>query len=112
MWARVCELCLGAWMIASPWIFEAGSVMDVLFGVTTVMLAAISFRKTMRRAHLGILVVAIMMIAMGYVMSTPEEANPAQQNQIATGLLLATFAIVPSQASLPPPGWREFMRKT
>lgn len=111
MWARMCEMSLGAWLIATPWIFEAGSWIDVAFGVVTVLLAALSFRKSMRRAHLGILVVAVAMIAIGFIMSTPEEVGPAQQNEIATGLLLATFAIVPSQASAPPPEWREYYQR-
>ena len=112
MWARVCEMSLGAWMIATPWIFAAGSWMDLLFGVATVMLAALSFRRTMSRAHLGILLVAVGMIAMGFFMSTPEETNPAQQNEIATGLLLATFAIVPSHASAPPAEWRVLLQNS
>ena len=111
MWARICEMSLGAWMIATPWIFEAGSWIDLAFGVVTVLLAALSFRRTMRRAHLGILLVAVGMIAMGFAMSTPEEVGPAQQNEIAVGLLLATFAIVPSHASAPPPEWQDQWRK-
>lgn len=108
MWARVVEVMLGCWLAVSPFVFRHGPdtrdlwTTDLACAAIIVTLALLSFAPRLRRAHLGQLAVAAWLVGFGYT----GEGAPAHQNQIVVGLLLAMLAIVPSEASRPPPSWR------
>ena len=105
MWARVIEVMFGLWLIISPFIFgQTTMTHDLLCGTAIVTLALLSFWQPLRYAHLGIGIVALWLIAAGYLAGYP--APHSSQNHILLGLLLAMFAIVPNEANLPPRAWR------
>jgi hypothetical protein len=109
MWGRWCELLLGLWLLASPWVVpygEMGTASTLLAGVATLLLAGISFYPRWHQAHLALLAVAAWLTLHGWLLTRGEGADPpGAQNEIIVGLLIATFAIVPSAAMDPPPGW-------
>lgn len=110
MWPRVVEIMLAVWLALSPFIFPEGSANPrtwVLYGLATLVatLATLSYWERTRRAHLGILIVAIGMALWGrFAGSTPP--SPGYQNLIAVGFLLIMFAIIPSDCLRPPHVWR------
>ncbi len=110
MWARVVEIMLGLWLVISPFVFGHAAAdrslwtNDLACGFAIVTLALLSFWHPLRYAHLGIGVVALWLIAFGYLAGHP--APPASQNHILLGLLLVMFAIIPNEANLPPRPWR------
>lgn len=110
MWPRVVEVMLAVWLALSPFIFPDASSNPsqwLLYGLATLIatLALLSYWPPARRAHLGILIVAIGMILWGrFAASSPPPAG--YQNLIAVGLLLVMFAIIPSDCLRPPPVWR------
>lgn len=112
MWARTSEIALGAWLIVTSCLFAAGNPewlgigAGVAGGVIVAILALLSFRSSTRRAHLWTLVVAIALIGAGYFGSR-SAADAIYQNEIYIGGVLLMLAIVPSEASLPPEGWRD-----
>jgi hypothetical protein len=116
MWSRVIELMLGCWLALSPFIFRHGSVEkafwwnDLLSALAVILLALASFWFPLRYAHLGIVIVAFWLIGFGFSVS-PYPAPPALQNDIAVGLLLLMFAIIPNEATRPPRPWRDFLAK-
>jgi hypothetical protein len=61
------------------------------------------------RAHLLNILVALWLLGFGYF-GFGEPAPPAAQNNIVVGLILLMLAIIPSEATLPPKGWRELTR--
>lgn len=111
MWPRVSEIILGLWLILSPFAFGTPShkwaswVADLSAGILTILLALASLLTPLRKAHLAIFLVAIALMGFGYI-SSP--VTPALQNDLLMGLLLMMFAIVPSEASIPPRTWREY----
>jgi hypothetical protein len=108
MWARIAELLLGGWLIASPFVLSPErQLMELLCGSSFIVLAALSFTQRWRTAHRLSIVIALVLASAAYFgASYPPSA--AQQNDIITGLLVLMFAIVPSEASLPPRSWRSF----
>jgi len=107
MWARYIELILAAWLLASPWLFGGEFATSLACGIVTLVLAGLSFRTRWRRMHLGLLGVAAWLIAGGWLATRAADgAPPSAQNEILVGLVLATFAIVPSDALRPPATWR------
>lgn len=116
MWARVIEILLGCWLILSPFIFGHADdqrflwLNDILSGILTVALAALSFSRRFHYAHLAICAVAIWLIGFGYL-AAPHPPPPALQNNVLLGWLLVMFAIIPNDAFLPPRPWRDFLSK-
>lgn len=107
MWSRVVEIMLGFWLMASPFIFGFGSLInDLLCGIVIVVFGFLSFWNRTGWAHFLILLVAVWLIAFGY--STGHPAPPSAQNQIIVGLLLGMFAIIPNNANEMPDAWRMF----
>jgi hypothetical protein len=109
MWARVVEAMLGCWMAVSPFVFQHqdGSVLwaaDLATAAAVISLALLSYWEPLRHAHLGIAVVALVMIVFGRLWH-PGEVGPGFQNHMVVGLLLAMFAIVPNYAGRPPRAW-------
>lgn len=109
MWARCCEVLLGAWLCASPWILglePRRSTMwwvTILGGAAVVVCAVLSVWPTQRKAHLVSLAIASGLVATGWGWRSPGDA--ASENLVLTGLVLAMLTIVPNAASRPPPGW-------
>lgn len=112
MWSRTAEVMLGFWLAASPFIFSHSADEPGLwwndFGCAFVILALslVSFWSRARRAHLLNILVGVWLVGFGYLGSGPAQPTPASQNQLLVGLVLLMLAIIPSQATLPPPGWR------
>lgn len=110
MWARVVEVMLGLWLAISPFIFRHAAenralwINDLACGFVLVTLALVSFWHPLRHAHLAIALVALWLIAFGFLVPYP--APPASQNHILLGLVLLMFAIIPNDADLPPHSWR------
>jgi hypothetical protein len=103
-------MLLGAWLVASPWIFglAEGSrfeVTSLLPGCLVILLAAASFVRPTRWAHLVTGAVAIWLGASAYF-GFERPGPPAAQNQITVALVLLTFIVVPNEASKPPEPWR------
>jgi peptidoglycan/LPS O-acetylase OafA/YrhL len=107
------EIVLGGWLVISPFLFRhpederAFWWTDLGAGVLVTLFALLSWRRRLRRAHLLSIAVALWLVAFGFLAS-PHPPPPALQNDIVVGLLLLTFAIVPSEASRPPAAWRDF----
>jgi hypothetical protein len=113
MWCRVVEVTIGCWLAMSPFIFRhpPGEVSwwanDWACAVAIMVLALLSFRQGLRHIHLLNCIVAIWLIAWGYLHGR-EPVPPALQNDVLVGWLLGMFAILPSEAELPPKAWEDF----
>lgn len=121
MWGRVIEIMLGLWLTISPFLFGHYPVnrplwiSDLTCGPIIVMLALLSFwslpvARFLRYAHLLILVVACWLIGFGYIHGG-YPSSPGQQNNILIGLTLLLLAIIPNEASQPPPAWRRYYQR-
>lgn len=117
MWARVIEVMVGCWLALSPFIFRHAAderifwFNDLASATIVILLALVSFWRPLRYAHLGNFLVAVWLIAFGFWASS-YPAPPALQNDIGVGLLLLMFAIIPNEATQPPPSWRAFKRES
>jgi hypothetical protein len=110
MWPRVCEITLACWLIVGRIVLGQADdplllAEDATYGVLVAVLALMSFVPRLRRAHLGILVVASWMLVRGYFLS-PTPPPAWAQNHLLVGLTLLMFAILPSESSEPPVPWR------
>lgn len=112
MWARVVEIMLACWLAVSPLVFRQVEATATLWAIDLAAAALIavfalaSFWPPTRHAHLAIIAVSGALIAAG--MMSPYPPSPTDQNHILVGLLLLLFAIVPTEATLPPRTWQEF----
>jgi len=121
MWGRIVEIMLGLWLLLSPFLFghypgdRALWISDMTCGFATVLLAMVSFwwlpvLRFLRYAHLLILAVAGWLLVFGYIHGG-HPAAPGYQNDIFVGLTLLLIAIIPNEASLPPPAWRRYYQR-
>ena len=108
MWARLIEILLGLWLMASPFVFRSGGSLtnDVLCGLSVVILGFLSFWNRTAQAHYLSLLVAGWLIGFGYLAGYP--APVSAQNHIIAGLLLGMFAIIPNDVNELPAAWRRF----
>lgn len=112
MWARVVEIMLGFWLMASPFIFRVSNadiespVNELLSGLLVVVFGFSSFWDRTHWAHFLILAIAFWLIVSGFLAGHP--APPTSQNEILVGILLGMLAIIPNRANEPPKSWREF----
>ncbi len=112
MWPRYAEMALALWLVLSPFVLPAGFAEDtlatsaVVSGVLVGLFALLSFEQGLRRLHLASLAVGAWLTLFGYL-STRAEATAPAENHVVVGLLLLMFALLPSEASLPPRSWRE-----
>jgi len=109
MWARVVEIMTAVWLAVSPFVFRVQSDAAILWGDQIIalgicILSGLSYWRPTRYAHLLILAIAIGLIAWGRLAGTPPPF--IHQNHIVVGLFLLMMAIVPNDASNPPPAWR------
>lgn len=118
MWARVIEVMLGFWLMISPFLFghypmdRVLWMNDLICGSAIVLLAFLSFwffsrLRFFRYAHVLILGVALWLIGFAYFYGG-HPASPGYQNDIFLGLILLLPAIIPNDASQPPPSWRRY----
>jgi hypothetical protein len=113
-WPRYCELLLGLWLVASGWVVEYPERINYQWvsagsGITVVILDLLSITLYKRYAYLLILPVAAGLIAFSFWMA-PAEAQ-GTQNLITVALLLLILAVLPTEATLPPPSWRGVDRR-
>ena len=112
MWPRIVEFMLGSWLLISPFIFHHAPdqrllwITDMGCGSAVVAISLLSYAPGFRYLHLATVGVSLWLISFGYFYQ-PYPTPPASQNDILTGLLLAMFAIIPNEATLPPPSWRD-----
>jgi len=112
MWARICEVHLGAWLVLSPLVFRGTDRVEqfvwivIASGTAVTALALLSFSRRFAWAHLVAFALAIGLALFGYF-GYERPGPPAAENLITTALLLMLFTIVPNDASVPPPAWRE-----
>ena len=110
MWPRYSEMLFGAWLVASPWIFNHPGGWfywnDIASGSVVILLAILSFFRATRWAHVAIGAVALWVGGTAYFLF--ERPGPAAaQNEITTALLLLLLFLLPNEASLPPTPWRD-----
>ncbi len=116
MWARVVEIMLAVWLALSPFVFHFSPdatllwVNDFSCAALIALLGFLSLAKPLRHVHLLSLAVGTWLIAFAYSAGLPPPAWA--QNDIIVGLLVVMFAIIPSDATEPPPSWREIERAT
>lgn len=109
MWPRIVEILIGAWLVASPWIFghaaSSGMLMsDLVCGGAVMLLAGLAFLPRFRWAYLFELLVAAWLV--GFAFFAAEAPLPGLQNNLLVAMVLALFVVVPSQATKPPRSWR------
>ena len=91
-------------------LFEKGQRDIVLFTVSAILLLDIlSITFYRRYAYLAVLGVAAGLLIHAFLAMPPQSAGT--QNNIIVALLLLMFAILPTEATLPPPSWRQFDTK-
>lgn len=111
MWARIVECMLGVWLLLSPFIFRHASdatsrwAVDISFGSTLIVLSLASYWRPTRGAHWLLFPVGALLVALGR-WGQPPPLVGGLQNEIVVGLLLLMLALIPNNASQPPPGWR------
>lgn len=116
MWARYVEVVLGAWLLASPFVFGhfgdrwSWSFTDLICGTILIGLALISLATTCRRAHLWAIALGFWLVLFGYL-AGPTPNPPALQNDMVVGLAVLMMAIIPSDASAPPISWQDYFRQ-
>lgn len=101
MWARIGEMAVGAWLVASPWVIKGVGVGSALCGALVAALGIASSKW--ERAHLGTLVVGAVLMLSAY-QGYPAVATAAEQNAMLSGFILVLLAILPTRES--PPSWR------
>ena len=112
MWPRTSEVALAVWLALSPFIFRHApehavlwwSDMVAAFLVMTISL--LSFWRRTLHVHLLNVPIALWLMAFGYF-ALGNPPPPGAQNEMVVGLILLMFAIIPSEATLPPAEWRE-----
>lgn len=111
MWGRWCEIALGAWLAVSSFWFDTGddvtrTINPWLCSILIIGSASLSFFQSFWWGHWLNLIVALWLILFAFV-AEPYPTPPDLLNALYVGGLLLMFAIVPNEASMPPPTWRE-----
>lgn len=101
MWARICELILAGCLALIPVFATERSPELWLVGLgaaaVIALFSGLSFTKRFRRIHLVLLPFSLILYGIGRL---------THEGITTIALLLLMFALIPSQASLPPPAWR------
>ena len=113
-WPRYCEMLLSLWLLAALWTLNYGDsnifrAVNIAAAAGILLLDILSVTLYKRYAYLGVLGIALGLLVHAYFAMPPEAAGT--QNNIIVALLLLMFAILPTEATLPPPSWREFHEK-
>ncbi|MFG0330313.1 MAG: hypothetical protein ACF8PN_10480 [Phycisphaerales bacterium] len=116
MWARVFEIALACWIALSPFIFRYDGVAagrwihDFVIATLIMTFSCLSFHRSFRRAYWVNIAIGLWLVGIGYFGF--ESPPPAMgQNLFTVGLLLLMFAIIPTDASDPPPKWVEVVER-
>lgn len=110
MWPRHVEVMLALWLAISVFVFDVPRtaiwvwVIDLVAALVVVTSSLACYWDRTPRAHLVTLAVALALAAYG--LAQPRPVAAWHQNHILVGLLLAMFAVVPTQAATPPRAWR------
>jgi hypothetical protein len=110
MWARLCEMLLGAWLAASPFILPTeGSPRWILMnetvcGALCIAVAAVACLSPRRPWNLLQIPLGLWFASAAYFTS-PSPATANAQNDLLTAFFLLNFAIIPTRTSNPPPEW-------
>jgi uncharacterized membrane protein len=110
MWARICEILIGIWLIVSHFLFQTELLSDLICGVLLLVFAALSFMDKLNKMHLFQVAPAMWLLYLGYAYPTPW-LPMFLQNLILSGLSVLMFAIIPSHASDHPRAWKRFLKK-
>jgi hypothetical protein len=107
-------MLLGLWLLVAPWILEyEASAVFVSFNIAAatgiLVLDVLSITLYKRYAFLAVLGIAIGLLAHAYCAMPPQASGT--QNNIIVALLLLMFGILPTEATLPPPSWRQSYEK-
>jgi hypothetical protein len=108
VWARLCEIVIGLWLIASPHVLPgdyASMAVDYAAGGCVLLLAFASFWRRTRHAHLVTAVLAIL-ASVAVWLTAPVPSPPIVQSRFLAALTLLMLAIVPNRASQPADAWR------
>jgi len=113
-WPRYSEMLLSLWLVAAPWILSYGDstifrTINIAAAAGILLLDLLSVTLYKRYAHLGVLGIALGLLGHAYFAMPPEAAGT--QNNVIVALLLLMFAILPTEATLPPPSWRELHKR-
>jgi hypothetical protein len=113
-WPRYCEMLLSLWLLVVPWILNYGDsnifrAVNIAAATVILLLDIVSITLYKRYAYLAVLVIAAGLLVHAFFAMPPEIAGT--QNNILIALLLLMFAILPTEATLPPPSWRKFHEK-
>jgi len=109
MWARVLEFVIATWLPLSPWFFRAEDkfslvIVESIVGLVIALLTALSYLPRWRYLHFGNVLVALMLVGWGRLAES--FPPPVHQGHIVMGLVLLMIALIPVDASQPPPGWK------
>lgn len=110
MWPRNVEVVLGLWLVLSVFMFDLPEdatrvwIIDLAAGLVIITSSLACYWDRTPRAHLVTLAVALALAAYG--LAQPRPVAAWHQNHILVGLLLAMFAVIPTQATTPPRAWR------
>lgn len=116
MWARAVKTMLGLWLMLSPLVigygYDGSLFMwnDLIGGALIVTLALLSCWRRARRAALLTVPIAIWIAGYSYFGYSHPRPGPAQ-NEIALGILILMFAIIPLDSSAPPPAGMRHERR-
>jgi len=110
-WPRYCEIVLALWLLVAPWILNYGDsavfrIVNVTAAISVLLVDILSVTLRKRYAYLTVLGIAFGLLAHAYFAAPPQAAGT--QNNIIVALMLLMFAILPTEATLPPLSWREF----
>lgn len=100
MWARIAEILLGLWLIASYFLFSTNALIAAFF---ILLFATLSYIDKLNKMHLLQILPAAGLLYVGYTSNL--------QNEILVALSLLMFAIIPSNASDHPRPWKRFLQK-
>ena len=95
MWSRIVECMLGCWLLVSPFVFRHSPddpliwANDFIAGGLMIVLSLASFWKPTEWAHWLLLGVGLWLVGFGRF-ARPLPAEPALQNAMVVGLLVAT----------------------
>jgi hypothetical protein len=108
MWARICEILIGIWLIGSHWIFHDDQGIGA--GILIIFFALCSYIEKLNKMHLLQVVPAGWLLTIAYTYPTPWLPF-SLQNYILSALTLLMFALIPSNASDHPRPWKKFLAK-
>jgi hypothetical protein len=110
MWARICEILLGIWLIVSHALFRAPVGLNFALAILIVLFALLSYIPSINKLHLLQVLPAAILLAKSY-MDPSADLPLFMQNDILVGLSLLLFAVIPSHASDHPRSWKRYFEK-